>query len=240
MLILAVDTSTRMGSAALLRDSQVLEEISGFEEALYSTRLFRDIDLLQTRANFRLGQIDVFAVAAGPGSFTGLRVGLTAVKAWAEVHGKPIAAISGLEAIAAESLMDKAPGASNAQFIAPFLDARRGQIFGAIYRRVSGDDMSLELASDESILSLDEFLELVKGKLPQRVQLVSPTPEILPSARIEEVLPGANVIQVSAALAPAIGRLGFERAKRGGLTDAISLDANYVRRSDAEAAWKDR
>jgi tRNA threonylcarbamoyladenosine biosynthesis protein TsaB len=240
MLILAVDTSTRMGSAALLRDSQVLEEISGFEEAPYSTRLFRDIDLLQTRANFRLGQIDVFAVAAGPGSFTGLRVGLTAVKAWAEVHGKPIAAISGLEAIAAESLMDKAPGASNAQFIAPFLDARRGQIFGAIYRRISGDDMSLELASDESILSLDEFLELVKGKSAQRVQLVSPTPEMLPAARIAEVLPGANVIQVSAALAPAIGRLGFERAKHGGLTDAISLDANYVRRSDAEAAWKDR
>ena len=95
MLILAVDTSSRMGSAALLRDSQVLEEVSGFEEAPYSTRLFRDIVLLQGRAKFRMEQVDVFAVAAGPGSFTGLRVGLTAVKAWAEVYGKPIAAISG-------------------------------------------------------------------------------------------------------------------------------------------------
>jgi tRNA threonylcarbamoyladenosine biosynthesis protein TsaB len=239
MLILAIDTSSRTGSAALLRDCEVLAEVSGYEETLYSNRLFRDIDLLKKRADFRLSQIDVFAVAAGPGSFTGLRVGLTAVKAWAEVHRKPIAAVSGLEAIAAESLMNKPSGTADGHFIAPFLDARRGQIFGAIYRRVSGTDMGLALTTDESILSPDEFLELVKGKSPEPIDLVSPTPDVLSAARIEEVLPGVRVIQVTAALAPAIGRLGFERAKRGELVNAISLDANYVRRSDAEAAWKD-
>ena len=222
-----------------MQDSEVLSEVSGFEETPYSTRLFRDIVLLQNRANFRLDQIDLFAVAAGPGSFTGLRVGLTAVKAWAEVHRKPIAAISGLEAIAEEFLMSETASVSDAHFIAPFLYARRGQVFGAIYRRISGDAMGLALASDESILSLDEFLELVKGKFPQPVQLVSPTPDVLPAPRIKEVLPDARIVQVSAALAAAIGRLGFERAKRGDLVDSIGLDANYVRRSDAEAAWKD-
>src|SRR5579872_6219879 len=116
MLILAVDTSTRTGSAAILRDSEVLAEISGYEETPYSSRLFRDIALLQDRANFRLDQVDLFAVAAGPGSFTGLRVGLTAVKAWAEVHGKPIAAVSGLEAIAAELLAGETPSAPGAHF----------------------------------------------------------------------------------------------------------------------------
>jgi tRNA threonylcarbamoyladenosine biosynthesis protein TsaB len=239
MLILAIDTSTRMGSAAVLRGAEVLAEVSGYEETAYSARLFRDVALLQDRAKFRMNQIDVFAVAAGPGSFTGLRVGLTAVKAWAEVHGKPIAAISGLEAIAAESLIGVAPDASNPHFIAPFLDARRGQIFGAIYRRISGDAMGLALASDESILSVDEFLELVKGKSPQALELVSPTPDVLTAARLREALPGSRILQVSAALAPAIGRLGFERAKRGDLVDSIRLDANYVRRSDAESAWKD-
>ena len=239
MLILAVDTSTRTGSAAVLRDSQVLAEVSGYEETPYSTRLFRDVAVLQERANFCLDQVDVFAVAAGPGSFTGLRVGLTAVKAWAEVHRKPIAAISGLEAIAAESLNGGASGASNALFLAPFLDARRGQIFGAIYRRIPGDAMGLALTSDESILSPDEFLELVKGKSPQSIQLVSPTPDVLPAVRVREFLQDVSIVQVSAALAPAIGRLGFERAKRGDLVDAIRLDANYVRRSDAERAWKD-
>jgi tRNA threonylcarbamoyladenosine biosynthesis protein TsaB len=256
MLILAVDTSTRTGSAALLRDTQVLAEISGYEETPYSTRLFRDVSSLQERADFGLDEVDLFAVAAGPGSFTGLRVGLTAVKAWSEVHRKPIAAISGLEAIAAESLIGEnsstgdtsndggskigdAPGAFEARLIAPFLDGRRGQLFGAIYRRTSEGAAGLALASDESILSLDEFLELVKGKSPESVQLVSPTPEVLPAARIREILGDVNVVQVSAALAPAIGRLGFERAKRGVVVDSIRLDANYVRRSDAERMWKD-
>jgi tRNA A37 threonylcarbamoyladenosine modification protein TsaB len=168
-----------------------------------------------------------------------LRVGLTAVKAWAEVHGKPIAAISGLEAIAAEFLMGEATSPSCASFIAPFLDARRGQVFGALYRRISGDTMGLALASDESILSLDEFLELVNGKSSHPVQLVSPTPDVLPAARIRGILQDAPVVRVSAALAPAIGRLGFERAQRGDLVDSLRLDANYVRRSDAESAWKD-
>lgn len=99
--------------------------------------------------------------------------------------------------------------------------------------------MGLALTSDESILSVEEFLELVKGKSSDSIELVSPTPDVLPSARLEEVLPGARIVPVTAALAPAIGRLGFERAKSGDLVDALSLDANYVRRSDAEAAWKD-
>jgi tRNA threonylcarbamoyladenosine biosynthesis protein TsaB len=239
MLILAIDTSTRTGSAAILRDSQILAEVSGYEETLYSNRLFRDIAALQEKANFSMDQVDVFAVASGPGSFTGLRVGLTAVKAWAEVHGKPIAAISGLEAIAYESLVGRSPEALSASFIAPYVDARRGQIFGAVYKNENGNESCLELVSDESILSLDEFLEMAKGKSARSVALVSPTPDVLPAARIDEVFPGQRVTTVSAALAPAIGRLGFERARRGQLVDAIRLDANYVRRSDAEAAWKD-
>ena len=239
MLILAIDTSTRMGSAAILRDAQILAEVSGYEETPYSARIFRDVALLQDRAGCRMDQIDVFAVAAGPGSFTGLRVGLTAVKAWAEVYRKPVAAISGLEAIASEAISKNASGDSCPRFIAPFLDARRGQLFGAVYRRMAGDTTELELASDESIVSLDEFLELVQGKSPEPVQLASPTPDLLPPSRIIGVLSEAHVCHVSAALAPAIGRLGFRRAGRGELVDAIRLDANYVRRSDAESKWKD-
>src|SRR5579864_9096983 len=124
MLILAVDTSTRTGSAALLRDGEVLAEISDYEETPYSSRLFRDVAVLQKKAGFRMNQIDVYAVAAGPGSFTGLRVGLTAVKAWAEVHQKKIAAVSGLEAIASQALADDTRGNSDCQLFAPFLDAR--------------------------------------------------------------------------------------------------------------------
>jgi tRNA threonylcarbamoyladenosine biosynthesis protein TsaB len=239
MLILAVDTSTRTGSAALLRDSDVLAEVSGYEETPYSTRLFRDIETLKANASFRLDQIDVFAAGAGPGSFTGLRVGLTAVKAWAEVHARPIVPVSGLEAIAAQSVASETASAPVASFIAPFLDARRGQVFGAIYRRIPGDGGGLALAGDESILSLDEFLDLARQRATAEVDLVSPTPDVLPAARLREVLPDARITQVSAALAPAIGRLAFQRARRGETVDSLRLDANYVRRSDAELFWKE-
>lgn len=241
MLILAIDTSTRAGSVAFLRDRQVLAVVSGLEETPYANRLFRDIAVLQSRAQFVLEQIDIFAVAAGPGSFTGLRVGLTAVKAWAEVHGKPIAAISGLEAIATQAKVLQSLPRVEGGIIAPFLDARRGQVFGAIYRRTISNSMQLERVGDETIQSLDEFLELVKGTpSPNAPILVSSTPDVLLADRLHSILPGAQVESVSPVLAPVIGQLGFARAGRGELVDALFLDANYVRRTDAEASWKDR
>ena len=247
MLILAIDTSTRTGSVALLSDDRLLAEVSGYEETPYSTRLFRDLEILKSRVHFEMRQIDVFAVSSGPGSFTGLRIGLTAVKAWAEVHGKPIAAISALEALCAQSTA-RTPQA--AFTLAPFFDARRGQLFGAIFRQSLGrqglgrqgleGNFAFELASEESILSPEEFVDLVKGNLaPGRTKLVSPAPELIPADLLQASLPGVGIEIVSPVLAPAIGRLGFERAKRGILLGAMELDANYVRRSDAESKWKD-
>jgi len=239
MLILAIDTSTRTGSIAFLRDGEVVAEISGHEETLYSTRLFRDLETLQATAQFRMDQIDVYAVVAGPGSFTGLRVGLTAVKAWAEVHDKPIAAISGLEAIAAQSEGVRLVSTEET-VIAPFLDARRGQVFGALYRRETGIGSSIHSLVGESVFSAEEFFALVKANTHSaRPVFVSPTPEVIPAALISQAFPNARTETVSPVLAPVVGRLGFERATRGKLIDALQLDANYVRRSDAEAAWKD-
>ena len=240
MLILAIDTSTRPGSVALLQDNEVLAEISGNEETPYSTQLFQDIGLLQSKVKFRMDQIDVFAAACGPGAFTGLRIGLTAVKAWAEIHRKPIAAISGLEAIAAQSKLLEDDSRGKQGIIAPFLDARRGQLFGSLYRIGQGNPIRLDRIVEESIFSEEEFLELVKGNsLSFQPVLVSPTPDLLPAAIVRQVLPEARMEAVSGILAPVIGRLGFEYANRGDLVDAMRLDANYVRRSDAEAAWKD-
>jgi tRNA threonylcarbamoyladenosine biosynthesis protein TsaB len=239
MLILSIDTSTRTGGAAILNGFNILAEVAGLEETPYSSQLFRDVALLQARTGVHTDQIDLFAVASGPGSFTGLRVGLTAVKAWAEVHRKPIAAVSVLEAIAAEFEANPVNSGRKTKFVAPFLDARRGQVFGGVYRRVSGASAGLEGTSDDSILSPSEFLELVASYWSEGVTLVSPTPVAVPADLISQILPGAAVARVSSALAPAIGRIGFERAGQGKLVDSLSLDANYVRRSDAEAAWKD-
>ena len=240
MLILAIDTSTRAGSAAALRDSQVLAEVSGLEETPYSIRLFRDVAALRSKAQFGLSDVDLFAVAAGPGSFTGLRVGLTAVKAWAEVHRKPIVAVSGLEAVASQSQRQLGAGSSDNGLIAPFLDARRGYVFGALYRAPMTAGTALELVGEESILLVPEFLQLVRERSSQHPLFVSPTPDAIPVDDLKSVLPTACIERTSAALAVSIGRLGHERAKRGDLVDPVQLDANYVRQSDAEVATKGR
>src|SRR5882724_10371574 len=103
MLIFALDTSTTSGSFALLRDGAILAQSVVLPDEPYSPNLLRCAALLLEGTRISLEQIDLFAVCAGPGSFTGLRVGLTAVKGWAEVWQRPVAAVSALEAVAAQA-----------------------------------------------------------------------------------------------------------------------------------------
>lgn len=237
MLILAVDTAAPAGSIAILRDGCLLGEICTASEEAYSSRLFRQLDFLLGELKLQTKDFDVFAVAAGPGSFTGLRVGLTAVKAWAEVFSKPIVAVSGLEAVAAQCGTDSG-------LIAPILDARRGQVFTALYRR---DSLRLIQEQPEQVCTADEFLtQLAQRNQNEQISFISPTPHIfeaLLSKSDDNGSRGSGIPSVQLAspvLAPIIGRLAHERAVRGEFTDALHLDANYIRRSDAELLWKTR
>lgn len=229
MLILALDTSTQAGSLAFLRDGRVIGEISTWVEETYSSRMFRHLELLRRELGLDLAQVDVFAVAAGPGSFTGLRVGLTAVKGWAEAYGKPIAAVSALEAITAQA---RTPG----QLLAPVIDARRGQIYGGLYTRKGLD---LARRGHEVVLTAAEFLESLPAPAgDDPIAFITATAEVLRAALEASPFRGAVVEEVSTVLAPVIGRLGYARAQRAELVDALTLDANYVRRPDAEVLWK--
>ena len=100
VLILSLDTSSPAGSLAILRDDLTLGVISTRAEENYSSRIFRHLEFLLSDLTLKLADFDLFAVSAGPGSFTGLRVGLTAAKGWAEVYRKPVVGVSALEAVA--------------------------------------------------------------------------------------------------------------------------------------------
>jgi tRNA threonylcarbamoyladenosine biosynthesis protein TsaB len=229
VLILALDTSSPAGSLAILRDEKVIGVVSTWAEETYSARMFRHLEFLLRELSLDLKQFDLFAVAAGPGSFTGLRVGLTAAKGWAEVYKKPAAGVSGLEAIAAQAH-------STAPLLIPILDARRGQIYFGFYRR-SKDVLALE--GEECVMTPGEFLETLQTRAADsEFTIVTAEPEIISKqmSQIEKRVP--SVEQVSSVLAPLIGQLGYQRAQRGQLSDALSLDANYVRRTDAELHWK--
>jgi tRNA threonylcarbamoyladenosine biosynthesis protein TsaB len=229
MLTLSVDTSSQTGSLAVLRDEAILGVLSTSSDEAYSSRIFRQLEYILSELDIGLSAIDLYSVLSGPGSFTGLRVSLTAVKGWAEVYGRPIAAVSGLEAVAAEAPVLRST-------IAAIQDARRGQIFAAVYSRSDG---RLELLQPERVVSPADFLDdISKTVSPNELVFVSTSPDIIRHPLAESAFARCPVLRVSPVLAPVVGRLGIEHALRGEVVTALELDAAYIRRSDAEMHWK--
>lgn len=239
MLILSLDTSSPAGSIAVARDDTVIGSVSAWTGEIYSSRMFRQLEFLLRKLSLGIEEFDLFAVAVGPGSFTGLRVGLAAVKGWAEVYRKPIAAVSALEAVAAQSHSD-------ASLLLPVLDARRAQIYFGIYKRVraASNRSVIELEANELVSTVHELFErLASRNDASAMAIVTPVPELLSSAMSRyETNPTAlmqiPIEQASPVLAPQVARLGALHARCGRLVDSLTLDANYIRRSDAELHWK--
>jgi tRNA threonylcarbamoyladenosine biosynthesis protein TsaB len=224
MLVLALDTSSPAGSIAVLRGEKVIGVIATATDETYSSRMFRQLEFLLAEVKISLETFDLFAVNSGPGSFTGLRVGLTAAKGWAEVYGKPVVGVSGLEAVAAQAHVASA--------MVPVLDARRGQVYFGFYAR-NGSRLVRE--GGDCVGTPEEFLAALKER---------PGTIVTPDAGLGALLTSrsssaaAAFDEVSGVLAPVIGRIAVGRAERGETADALTLDANYVRRSDAELFWK--
>src|SRR5580704_19770272 len=138
MISLAIDTSDSRGSVAVRRDAVTVVSHRHESTEDYSSWLLPTVDSALREASVGFRDLNLIAVATGPGSFTGVRVGLTVAKAWGEVYGVPLVGVSRLEAIGRLAL----PVASGAGWIAAFYDAHRGQIFAALYR-VAGPSISL-------------------------------------------------------------------------------------------------
>src|SRR5262249_34272136 len=231
MLLLALDTCDARGSLAAMRDETVLSVSRHESSEDYSAWLLPAVERTLSAAGVGLPEVELFAAAAGPGSFTALRVGLTSVKAWSEVYGRPVVSVSRLEALARQA---RQPG----PFVAAFVDARREQLFAALFRR---DESGLTLVDEEAVVTPAAFLGFVVAKAAGAgVAWGSLDPECLlraPGWAARAAL-GEVVHAAEPALAPAIGMIALRRAANGDVNDALTLDANYVRRSDAEIFWK--
>lgn len=197
----------------------------------YSSWLLPAVGACLGEAGVGMAGVELLAVCTGPGSFTGVRVGLTTVKAWAEVHGKKVVGVSRLEAMA---------GCAEAQapFVAAYYDAQRGQMFAAMYRRKDG---GLERVEEEMVIEAGSFLRMATEEAGrERIAWVTLDPQLITGvegwkARADI---GDSMHQVEGDLADKIGEVGEERARKEHFTDPLELDANYVRRSDAEIFWK--
>jgi tRNA threonylcarbamoyladenosine biosynthesis protein TsaB len=219
MLLIAIDTSGRNGSIALCRgdkNSFTTLQVLPVEGGTYSARLMPAIAELLANQQLNKEQIDVFVVVSGPGSFTGLRVGIATVKGLCEVLRKPVVAVSMLETVAVVR------GADSGQ-VAVALDAGRGEVYVGEFRM--GESRASLVR--EYISKLDMLAtEATSSKLTV----------LSTDARVVEALvaSGASAQQVEAIHADEIGRLGLSKFLAGELADVATLDANYIRRSDAE------
>ena len=231
VIVLAIDTCDSRGSVAIIREGALASLLVHEAGVEYSSWLLPAVGRVLVQAGLGMGDVHGYAVAAGPGSFTAVRIGLTTAKAWAEVYGKPVAAVSRLEAIASQST-------GSTPFVAAFMDAQRSQIFGAVYRH-AGDE--LVRVGDEVVIAPEKFVEsaaeLAGGS---KIAWVSPDTALLASlpAWKSKEHAGESLKDASATLAGIIGQIGLNRLQQGKATDALTLDANYVRRSDAEIFWK--
>jgi tRNA threonylcarbamoyladenosine biosynthesis protein TsaB len=226
-----MDTCDARGSVALLRDGETVSQESHDTTEEYSSWLIPACNKLLGPYELIPSKVDGYVVAAGPGSFTGVRVGLTTVKAWAEVSQRPIVAVSRLAAIAFEVF-------SSGNLVASFVDAHRGQIFGSLYQSNSG---ALNRIQDELVISPAGFVNWVEQQAGNaRVSWASPDPDVLdPLEGFKRRLQGGDFVHtVRFPLAPVIGQMGVSQFELGQCTDSLHLDANYVRRSDAEIFWK--
>lgn len=221
MNILALDTTSEFGSFAVRANGRLLAETSLRSSEGFSHLIFPAVEAVLSQAGTQLEQIDCFAAASGPGSFTGVRVGLSAVKGLAEALGKSAAGISNLRAMSWFGYSERR---------AVMLDARRGEIFAAVY------DANLQLLSPERVIKLSSWLDTLTLPL---YEFVSFADSSFRSALAGTRFASMPFTEAPRNLASAIARCAELDGRKGKWQDPAALDANYVRRSDAELFWKD-
>lgn len=228
MLVLALDTTTRAGSVAVLRDDQPLSVIVGDVNRTHGERLPAEIERALAAAGVARRQLQLLVVASGPGAFTGLRIGLAAIQGLAMVLAVPAIGVSALDALAdAARDLHRATGP-----IGAWIDAQRGEVFAASYpaRHSAMDAGGQEPAVGAPGRVLDG---LTDDELRDAVFIgdgaVRYREEILRHTR-----GAARVVDPPAALAPYLARIGWRRAERGEAGPPHALQPLYVRRSDAE------
>ncbi len=222
MLIVSIDTSGRKGSIALCRgDGESFEvlQLTSLEGGTYSAQLLPRIAEALQQNNLTKSDVDGFVVISGPGSFTGLRVGLSTVKGLCEVLRKPLATVSMLEML----VLTHGQEGEEATAV---LDAGRGEIYVGEYRLASGRATPVR----EYIAKLDEFVAQATAGRGGSGDLLTV------DEKVAAALQAANskVTLVAAVDAGEIGRIGLRKLLAGETADPVTVDVNYIRRSDAE------
>lgn len=227
MVILALDTTARAGSLALWRDGRVEAVLVGDASRTHGERLPGDVRALLSRAGIGIADVDLYAVLVGPGSFTGLRVGIAAVQGLAFAQARRVVGVPALEACA---MADEAGDG----IVGVWIDAQRGQVFAAAYERRAA---SLTTVSEPVARAPQEVVALWRGQAFAVDVLIGDGLDRY-SEIARRAWPGARLVAPAPPLAPIAARLAAARADQAVAPHA--LVPIYVRPPDAELARRAR
>ena len=226
MYILGIETSTMTGSVAIITEQQLIVEQTINTKITHAERLITTIDDTLRAASLTIREIDGIAVSSGPGSFTGLRIGVTTAKSLAYSIRKPIVAVSSLDALSSQFFY-------TSYLICPMLDARKKEVYSACYRNSGA---KVQRVSEYAVITPANLLKgiheptlfLGDGVMPYRREIASTLGESAIFADAAHLLPRGSLV----------AKLGCDRLLAGEQDDCSALTPFYLRQSDAEIHWE--
>lgn len=226
MYILGIETSTTTGSVAVVSEDGVIAQYSLNIEVTHSERLMSTVDRVLSDTGLTIADMDGYAIAIGPGSFTGLRIGLAAVKGLALVTGKPVAPVPTLQALAWNLPYAAYP-------ICPMLDARKNEVYAAMYRF---EGTALVHVMAEAVLSLSQLSGRISGNT-----LFTGEASHLFRNEIVNLFGDRALFAPRATMLPSaatVAEIGLGIIKSGKQADLDSVTPMYIRRPEAEVMWE--
>jgi tRNA threonylcarbamoyladenosine biosynthesis protein TsaB len=236
MRALALDTTTRAGSVALVDDHRVVDERSGDGARTHAERLPAEMLALAAAHDLPLADVDLYGVASGPGSFTGLRIGIATIQGLAFVHRRRIVGVPALEALGHAGSVDLAAGA----LVAAWMDAHRRDVFAAVYRVTAAAPFSasrLEEVDGAAVGDPASTLARWRAELTEMPAVFIGDGAMMYAQEIGRELAGARVMP-HPRLAGIVGRLAIARAAAA--LDPAGVRPLYVRRPDVEVARENK
>jgi tRNA threonylcarbamoyladenosine biosynthesis protein TsaB len=226
MKVLSIETSTMLGGVAVVDEKHgLVAEIRLNVKTTHSERLMSAIDLILRQSDLNLDAIDVFSVATGPGSFTGLRIGLSTVKGLSFATGKPVVTVPTLEAFAMNFSYSAYP-------VCLMLDARKSEVYAAVF---AWEKEGFRKTYEERSIRPEELLKELRGTVLFAGEGVS-----LYRSLISETMGNRAVIASREKIVPSpanVAAIGLEKALRNEYTDPSMAAPLYIRKSEAEVKW---
>jgi tRNA threonylcarbamoyladenosine biosynthesis protein TsaB len=226
MRILGIDTSTMTAGVGIVQDDQVLIDLKYDVKITYSEVLLSTIDMALRTVDLTAEKLDGFAISIGPGSFTGLRIGLSTVKGLCFASGKPLAGVPSLDALASLSLFCRYP-------VVPILDAKKNQVYAAIYDTSGGE---VNRKSEYLVVDTEELIKNISSE----TLFVGPGVRVYQKDLIRLLGDKAHFAPNEQSLpsGACVARMGRDKILAGQVEDITDLEPMYLRKSEAELRYR--